>query len=137
MLNRRALALLFVDLVELSLFAIIGRHTHHAAVGFEAAQTVTGTAVPFLIGWLIASLLLGTRWPLATTTVVQMVRAVLTTWIVAYSLAMLVRGIGFGRTSPLSFYIVAFVVPLLLLLAWRLSFAVIEAKRTVGNPGSS
>jgi hypothetical protein len=137
MLNCRALILLAGELVALALFAILGRNTHNEAVGFEAAQAVTGTAAPFLIGWLITSLLLGARRPVPTPTVVQMVRARLTTWIVAYSLAMLVRGISLGRTSPLSFYIVAFTVPLPLLLAWRLVCAVTEAKRAVRGPANS
>jgi hypothetical protein len=131
MLNRRAMSLLLGDLVALAFFAILGRNTHDEAVGFEAAQAVTGTAASFLIGWLIASLLNGIRRSQATATVVQMIRTTVTIWIVAYPLAMLVRGIALGRTSPLSFYIVAFLVPLLLLMTWRISFAVIEVKRTV------
>ncbi len=125
------------DLVALALFAILGRNTHDEAIGFGAVRAVAGTAAPFLVGWLVASSLLGARWPQVTSAVALMVRATLTTWVVAYPIAMLVRGVALGRTSPLSFYIVAFVVPLLLLLAWRLVFAVIEAKRAVRGPASS
>ena len=53
----------------------------------------------------------------------------LASWIAGYPLAMLLRGIALGRTSPLSFYVVAFLVPLLILLAWRLAFAFVEARR--------
>ena len=125
------------DLVALALFAILGRNTHDEAIGFGAVRAVAGTAAPFLVGWLVASSLLGARWPQVTSAVALMVRATLTTWVVAYPIAMLVRGVALGRTSPLSFYIVAFVVPLLLLLAWRLAFAFIEARRTVRGPASS
>ena len=137
MLSRRALLLLAGDLVALALFAILGRNTHDEAIGFGAVRAVVGTAAPFLVGWLVAASVFNVRWPQATSTVALMLRATLTTWVAAYPIAMLVRGVALGRTSPLSFYIVAFVVPLLLLLAWRLSFAVIEAKRAVRGAASS
>lgn len=137
MLRRRAVFLLAGDLVALALFAILGRNAHDEAIGFGAVWAVAGTAAPFLVAWLFAWSLFNARSPQATSTVALMVRATLTTWVAAYPLAMLVRGLALGRTSPLSFYIVAFVVPLLLLLAWRLSFAVIEAKRAVRGSASS
>ena len=137
MLNRRALLLLAGDLVALALFAILGRNTHDEAIGFGAVRAVAGTAAPFLVGWLVASPLLRVLRPLATPTAAPMLRATLTTWVAAYPISVLVRGLALGRTSPLSFYIVAFVVPLLLLLAWRLAFAFIEARRTVRGPASS
>jgi hypothetical protein len=123
------LVLLLGDLVALALFAILGRNTHDEAIGFGAVRAVAGTAAPFLVGWLVGSLLLGALRAVTTATLLMMLRVVLASWIAGYPLAMLVRGLALGRTSPLSFYIVAFIVPLLLLLAWRLSFAVIEAKR--------
>ena len=65
----------------------------------------------------------------------MMLRVVLASWIAAYPLAMLIRGIGLGRTSPLSFYIVAFTVPLLFHCGWRLVFSIVETRRT--SRGSS
>jgi len=137
MLSRRALVLAAGDLVALALFAILGRNTHNEAVGFEAARAVAGTAAPFLIGWLVASPLLGALRRTATSTSALMFRATLTTWVVAFPLAMLLRGLALGRTSPLSFYIVACSFPLLLLLAWRLSFAFVDARRGLRGPASS
>ncbi len=131
-LSRRALVLLVGDLVALALFAILGRNTHNEAVGFLAARAVAGTAAPFLIGWLVASPLLGALRVAATSTPLSIVRATLTSWVAAFTLAMLLRGLALGRTSPLSFYIVAFLFPLLLLLAWRLTFTLINAR---GVPG--
>lgn len=137
MLNRRALLLLIGDLVALALFAILGRNTHDEAIGFGAVRAVAGTAAPFLVSWLVASPLQGALRGATTATVAMMLRSVLGSWVAAYPLAMLLRGIALGRTSPLSFYIVAFTVPLLLLLAWRLAFGLIEARRADRGAASS
>ncbi len=135
MVNRRALVLLIGDLIVLALFAILGRNTHDEAIGLDAARAVAGTAAPFLVGWLVASPLLGALRTATTATLPMMLRVVLASWIAAYPLAMLIRGIGLGRTSPLSFYIVAFTVPLLFLCGWRLVFSIVETRRT--SRGSS
>ena len=129
MLSRRALVLLAGDLVALTLFAVLGRNTHDEAIGLGAARAVAGTAAPFIVGWLVAAPLLGALRARTTATLPMMPRVVLASWIAGYPLAMLLRGIALGRTSPLSFYVVAFLVPLLILLAWRLAFAFVEARR--------
>lgn len=136
MISRRALVLLIGDLAVLALFAILGRNTHDEAIGIDAVWGVAGTVAPFLVGWLVASPLLGALRAATTATLPMMLRIVLSSWIAAYPLAMLVRGIGLGRTSPLSFYIVAFTVPLLFLVAWRLVFSIIESRRTVRGSSS-
>jgi len=136
MISRRALILLIGDLVVLALFAILGRNTHDEAIGFGAVRAVAGTAAPFLVSWLVASPLLGALRATTTASLSMMLRVVLASWIVAYPLAMLIRGIGLGRTSPMSFYIVAFSVPLLFLFAWRLGFLFVESRRDVrGSSG--
>jgi DUF3054 family protein len=134
MISRRALVLLIGDLVALALFAILGRNTHDEAIGFGAMRAVAGTAAPFLVGWLVASPLLGALRAATTATLPTMLRVVLASWIAAYPLAMLTRGIGLGRTSPLSFYIVAFTVPLLFVVVWRLVFLFVEERRAVRGP---
>jgi hypothetical protein len=137
MISRRTLVLLAGDLVALALFAILGGNAHNEAVGFEAVRAVAGTAAPFLIGWFVTSLPLGVLRPTATSTPAQMIRDTLATWVVAFPLAMLLRGLALSRTSPLSFYIVACSFPLLLLLAWRLAVTFIDTRRGFRGPASS
>lgn len=133
MLSHRALVLLAGDLVALTLFAVLGRSTHDEVIALRAARAVAGTAAPFIVGWLVAAPLLGALRARSTATLPMMPRVVLTSWIAGYPLAMLLRGIALGRTSPLSFYVVALLVPLLLLLVWRLTFALIEGRRGVAG----
>lgn len=115
------------DLLVLLAFAVVGRRSHEEAAGLEAALAVGTTAAPFVIGWLVASVVPSLR------TSALNVRALLLEaarmWLVAYPVAVLVRATVLGRFSPLSFYLVAFGSALIMLLAWRLVVATVLTAR--------
>ena len=116
------------DLVVLLAFAVAGRRTHDEAVGLAAALEVATAAAPFVVGWLVASAILriGLVAPHELRSLLQEATQL---WAVAFPVAILVRALILGRVSPLSFYIVAFLAPLAMLLAWRVVFAVVSSQR--------
>ena len=127
-LSPRALALASGDVVALTLFVLAGRDTHGAAGGWAAAGDIAGTAAPFAAAWLVAAASLGALRASSTATPRAMATRVLLAWTAAFPLAARGRALLLERASPWAFYIVAFCVPLLLLAAWRLAFALIEGR---------
>lgn len=126
-MDTRRFILAVGDILVLLVFAVTGRRTHDEAVGLAAALAVTTTAAPFVVGWLVAS-------------VVQRVRAITTRdlrglvldaarmWVIAFPVAVIVRAMILGRFSPLSFYLVAFFAALAMLLMWRVVFALFTSQ---------
>jgi hypothetical protein len=121
--------LLAGDLLVLLAFTVAGRRTHAEAAGLEAIGAVLGTAAPFALAWLAATLALGAARADAPATPAALAQRTFATWTVAFPLAMLLRALALGRLSPGSFYLVAGLLPLALLLAWRLGFALVAARR--------
>ncbi len=125
----RGRLLLAGDLVALLAFAVIGRRSHAEETGLEAAGAVLGTAAPFLVGWVVALVVLrvpGPRTvdgPRAVEGPRELVGAAARVWVVAFPIAVLVRAIGLGRFSPWTFYVVAFLAAFALLAIWRVAFA--------------
>ncbi len=122
MLDARAVRLLGGDVVVLLAFTLLGRRTHDEAVGLAAALDVATTAAPFVVAWIGASLALGAARTERTSTLASMVVRTLSAWAAALPLAIVLRALVLGRFSPWTFYVVAAIVPLLLLLAWRIVF---------------
>jgi hypothetical protein len=58
-----------------------------------------------------------------------MLRRTLASWIAALAVGAVARALVIGRFSPLSFYVVTFLVLLLLLGGWRGAFAWAERGR--------
>ncbi len=129
MLDARGARLLAGDVVALLAFTILGRRTHDEAVGLAAALDVVTTAAPFVVAWVVAALALGGASTERTTTPASMVVYTLLTWEATLPLAIALRALMLGRFSPWTFYLVAAIVPLLFLLAWRTAF-VIASRRT-------
>jgi hypothetical protein len=116
--------LLAGDALALTLFAVLGRHTHDEATGVEALSAVAKTAGPFVIGWLLVAL----AWLRVRTPDIDATRSVPVEtargWVLAFPVAVLGRALVIGRVSPWSFYVVAFSVPLAFLITWRVVAAV-------------
>ncbi len=123
--DSRSVALLAGDLVVLTLFAVVGRRTHDEEVALAAAFDVARTAAPFLLGWVVAAVATRALHRETAVTLRSMLLHTLIAWAVALPLAVVVRAVLLGRFSPWSFYLVASVVPLLMLLCWRLAFWVV------------
>lgn len=118
------------DLVALLAFAVIGRRSHAEETGLEAAGAVLGTAAPFLVGWLVALVVLRVGGPRTVDGPRELVGAAARVWVVAFPIAVLVRAIGLGRFSPWTFYVVAFLAAFALLAIWRVAFAYLGRRGT-------
>jgi hypothetical protein len=125
--------LLLGDAVVLIAFAITGRRTHEEAAGLAAVGAILVTAAPFIGGWLVAAAALGALRRERTSTLASMATWTLLAWALAAPLAMVLRALVIGRASPLSFYVVASTVPLVMLLVWRAAFVLMEG-RLVARP---
>jgi hypothetical protein len=125
----RTAALVAGDIVTLLVFAAIGRRSHGEAAGLAAIVEVARTAFPFIVGWLVAAPLAGAYDPARTSGLAPMLRATLVGWAGGLLLGAVVRAIMIGRFSPVSFYVVTFLVALLLLGGWRAVFALFERRR--------
>jgi hypothetical protein len=117
------------DIVMLLLFAALGRRSHGEAAGFGAVLEVGRTALPFILGWLAAAPLAGAFSPARTTGLAPMLRATLLGWAGGLLVGAGIRVLMIGRLSPVSFYVVTFLVALLLLGGWRAVFALVEGRR--------
>jgi hypothetical protein len=87
---------------------------------------VLGTAAPFLIGWVVALVVVArVSTPVRGGGPRELVGAAARVWVVAYPIAVLVRAIGLGRFSPWTFYVVAFLAAFALVAIWRVAFALL------------
>jgi hypothetical protein len=120
--DRRTILLVTGDLAMLVLFAMLGRRTHEEATGIEAIAAVAATAAPFVLGWLVATAWTARSRPVRPATLLEVPALTARTWLVGYPLALLVRAAALSRFSPWTFYLVAGLVPLALVLAWRLAY---------------
>ncbi|MFV9504132.1 MAG: DUF3054 domain-containing protein [Oscillochloridaceae bacterium umkhey_bin13] len=127
---RRTLLLVAGDVVALLIFAALGRRSHGAAAGLAALGETAITALPFIAGWLSVAPLAGAFSPHTTNGVGPMLRTVLIGWSGALLVGAVLRAAMIGRFSPVSFYVVTFLVALLILGGWRAVFALIEGRNT-------
>lgn len=125
-LEPRARLLIAGDLAALVLFAVAGRRSHDEATGLAAIGSVAETALPFVLGWIAAVILLRTVRAPEATSVVTMLRQTAPGWAIALPIAILLRAALLGRFSPWTFYVVAFLVGFALLAAWRTIFVLGE-----------
>ncbi|MBM4415955.1 MAG: DUF3054 family protein, partial [Chloroflexi bacterium] len=121
--TRRALTLAGGDILALLLFVLVGRDTHGASGGWAGAGEVVTIAASFAAAWLAVAPARGALDAQRTAGTRAMAARTLDAWTLAFSLAVLGRALVLGRFSPPAFYVVAYLVPLLLLALWRVAFA--------------
>ncbi|MFQ3661514.1 MAG: DUF3054 domain-containing protein [Chloroflexaceae bacterium] len=126
--GQRTAFLVAGDVVALLVFAAIGRRSHGEAAGLGAILDVARTAAPFILGWLIAATLAGAYTPGRTRGPGPMLLTTLIGWTGGLVLGAVFRAMMIGRFSPISFYVITFLVALLILGGWRGVFAIIEAR---------
>lgn len=122
------LALAIGDLALVSLFVVLGELQH----GYDLVAQfghVVGTAIPFFIGWLLASALVGVYAP----TVYRSVRTAIThtalAWVGAALIGQALRATPlFHGTFALTFVLVSIGVGLVLLVPWRAGVAVLSGR---------
>lgn len=133
--GRRMAILVAGDIVALLVFAAIGRRSHGEDAGPGAVLEVARTAAPFILGWLIAASLAGAYAPARTRGPGAMLLTTLLGWTGGLILGAVFRAILIGRFSPISFYVITFLVALVILGGWRGVFALLEAGPRRKAPG--
>ena len=128
---KRAVILLVIgDLLCFLIFVAFGRSSHGEASGFAAILQIIITALPFIAGWFLVSPFVGVfRHKILAQPRSMALRTALA-WLLAWPVAMLLRGIFVDHgVPPLSFAIVVLLFNMLLLLIWRLPFALNNSLR--------
>jgi Protein of unknown function (DUF3054) len=128
---KRAVILLVIgDLLCFLIFVAFGRNSHGEASGFAAIPQIIITALPFIAAWFLVSPFVGAfRHKILAQPRSMVIRTALA-WLIAWPVAMLLRGIFVDHgVPPLSFAIVVLLFNMLLLLIWRWPFALNNSLR--------
>ena len=129
--KRAILILVIGDLLCFLIFVALGRRSHGEASGFAAIPQIIVTALPFIAGWFLVSPFVGAfRHKIMAQPKAMVIRTALA-WLLAWPVAMVLRGIFVDRgVPPLSFALIVLVFNMLLLLIWRWPFALTNNLRT-------
>ena len=128
---RSAVILLVIgDILCFLIFVALGRNSHGEASGFGAIPQIIVTALPFLAGWFLISPFVGAfRHKIMARPKAMVIRTALS-WLLAWPVAMLLRGIFVDHgVPPLSFALIVLFVNMALLLIWRWPFALNNSLR--------
>jgi len=131
--KQAVIILVIGDLLCFLIFAALGRNTHGEASGFAAIPQIILTALPFVAGWFLVSPLVGAfRHKILSQPRAMVIRTAVA-WLIAWPVAMLLRGIFVDHgIPPLSFALVVLLFNMLLLLIWRWPFALNNSLRKRG-----
>ncbi len=118
------------DLLCFLIFVALGRGSHKEASGFGAIPQIIITALPFIAGWFLVSPFIGAfRHKIMAQPRSMVIRTALA-WLLAWPVAMLLRGIFVDHgMPPLSFALIVLVFNMLFLLIWRWPFALNNSLR--------
>lgn len=128
-MSRAPLILYLGDAFSIFLFAIIGRQSHDMPTGIDGFAAVFNAAAPFIIGWFLVAPWLGAFQPEAWQSAKSAILAVLKAIVPALIVSILVRALFEGGFSPIVFYLVAGSFMLVILVIWRLIYALVIAPR--------
>ena len=119
------------DAIVFLIFAAIGRNNHGEASGFAAIPQVVLTALPFIVGWFVVAPFVGVyRRVLADQPKAMAIRTVLA-WLLSWPVGLLLRWFFVDRVKVpptdikdfTAFAIVALIFNLLVLIVWRVPYA--------------
>jgi len=130
-MSRASLPLVIGDIIVIVLFTAIGREQHGMLSSLDALLGTLKTAAPFILGWLLVTPWLGAYRPKAWASPMSAVKTLLIVFIPGIVAGALLRALFIGRFSPPIFYAVTAGFLVLMLLAWRLLYAVVLAPRFV------
>ncbi len=122
-LLKPTLLLIAGDIVVFLIFAALGRSSHDRPPGAIPFSGVVSTAAPFILGWLVVALGLGTFKQTAVRGVRSAFLKAEGTWLVAGPVGLALRALFLQRGIPLSFAIVVMVTNFVLLGVWRSLYA--------------
>ena len=115
----RLTALVVGDIISFVVFTVVGQSNHKEAVSLTSVVTI---AVPFLVAWFVVAPFLGAfgrRASAATTRPIPLLPRTALSWVVAWPVALLLRAIVFHGVITPAFAIVALIINMIFLLAWR------------------
>ncbi len=115
------------DVTVLTVFATIGRASHHEAL---SVLDSLGTAAPFIIGWVAASTLLGGYSKSAIETPLKTAASA---WITGIPAGLLVRSLLKGHLPETTFVAISMAFTGLFLVGWRSAYA----KFVAGDAGAA
>lgn len=119
--NTRITNLVVGDVLVFLIFATIGRRSH----GEENSLLYTFlVALPFLVAWFAVSPFIGAFKRGLEVNPRQMFVRTLLSWIAAWPIALILRGIFVDhQVPPPTFWIVSFISNFILLMLWRIPMA--------------
>jgi len=131
--TQAVIMLVIGDLICFLIFSALGRNQHREPSGFTAILQIILTALPFAAGWFLVSPFVGAfRHKILAKPGAMVIRTALA-WLLAWPVAMLLRGIFVDHgIPPLSFAIIVLFFNMLLLLIWRWLFALTNNLRKRG-----
>ena len=131
--KQAVIMLVIGDLLCFLIFVAFGRNSHGEASGFAAIPQIVITALPFAAGWFLVSPFVGAFRHKILAQPRSMVIRTAVAWLIAWPVAMLLRGIFVDHNvPPLSFAIIVLLFNMLLLLLWRWPFALNNSMRKRG-----
>lgn len=130
-MSRASLPLVIGDIIVIVLFTAIGREQHGMLSRLDALLGTLTTAAPFVLGWLLVTPWLGAYRPKAWVSPMSAVKTLLIVFLPGIAAGALLRALFIGRFSPPIFYAVTAGFLVLMLVAWRLLYAVVMGPRLV------
>ncbi|SFC36049.1 Protein of unknown function [Halobiforma haloterrestris] len=122
--DRDALALGVADLAVLVALILVGQRSHDVNIVTEPLASLE-TIVPFAIGWIAASILVGLYARGVATTPSRVARLTAVSWIAAANVGFILRGSPvFAGDAPWTFTVVMTGTGLVALVGWRVAYAV-------------
>jgi len=120
----RIILLVIGDATVFLIFAAVGRRSHGEAASLSTFLQVAGTAAPFALGWFIVAPFIGAYRRRKTTGVGKMAQWTALSWVAAWPVALLFRGIAVDRAvPPLKFMLISLISNMVFLEVWRVLFA--------------
>jgi hypothetical protein len=120
----RIILLVLGDAIAFLIFAAIGRRSHGEAASISSFLQVVGTAAPFALGWFIVAPFIGAYRRRQTKGVGNMARRTALSWITAWPVALLFRGITVDHAvPPTTFMLISLISNMVFLEVWRGLFA--------------
>ncbi len=125
--QQRIIALAIGDVIVFLVFAAVGRRNHGET---SAVLSVTITALPFAIAWFIVSPFVGAFRRGLELQPGKMALRTLLAWLASWPVALLLRGIFVDQgVPPWNFAIITLIANTILLLLWRVPFALFNSLR--------
>ncbi len=118
--------LILGDMFMLYLFSMLGRMAHQEPLNFLA---VSETTAPFVVGWLIAAVLVGAFKLENLTTIRDAIQKTALAWLIGVPLGLVIRAVILQRWFHWSFVLITMVGTLVLMMVWRMLYTVLLRKR--------